>query len=101
MIENLTCTVKTFFSHITRHPQFMVLELISAVYTQALPIFLLCYLLAICSVVVRWLPRLQASHLCRPMAKGRQQGQLERALSVYLEEETSPPDPTFPHWSSP
>lgn len=68
----------------------MVLELNNAIYTHALSIFLLCHL-ASCLIVIRQLPQLQVSHLCRPMAKGRQQGQLERAFSLFLlGEETSP-----------
>lgn len=52
---NLSYTTKTFFSHTTRYPAFMVLELSNAMYTQALSIFLFCHLFAGCLTVIRWL----------------------------------------------
>ena len=78
----------------------MVLELNNAIYTHALSIFLFRHL-ASCLIVIRWLPQLQVSHVCRPMAKGRQQGQLERAFSLYLLGEETSPVPSLAQWSSP
>lgn len=62
----------------------MILELNNDIYTQVLSIFLFCHLLSSCLIVIRWLPQLQASHLCRPLAKGRQQGQLESFLALFI-----------------
>ena len=73
----------------------MILELNNAIYTQALSIFLF-YHLARCLIVIRRLPQLQISHPYRPMAKGRQQGQVKRAFSLCLlgEETSSGPVPS-------
>lgn len=62
----------------------------NAICTQAPPVFLFSCLLASCPLILRWLPQLQASHLCRPEAKGRRQEQLGRGFSLCLFEDTSP-----------
>lgn len=61
----------------------MILELNNAIYTQALSIFLFHHL-ARCLIGIRRLPQPQILHPYRPMAKGRQPGQVKRAFSLCL-----------------